>query len=108
VRPLVTALEAGALRPEAFERALDALLEDPGLPAEVVLAEVRGTPGDGAELERLARETAERATALGGRPLATVLRWAMGQVMPEMLGRVAPDAVRAALQCALAQTGGAR
>lgn len=102
LRPLVAALESGALRAEAFERALDALLENPGLPPEIVIAESKPGPDDAAELERAVREAADRSTELHGRAPEVLLRWAMGRVMPEFLGRVAPAAVQAALERALA------
>ena len=101
LRPLVEALETGAFRPEAFERLLDALLEDPALPAEIVVAEAAPGEGDAADLDKLVAETAAKADELAGRPMETMMRWAMGQVMPEMLGRVAPDAVRARLEAAV-------
>jgi glutamyl-tRNA(Gln) amidotransferase subunit E len=111
IRPLVAALESGDLRPEAFETALDAILENPGLPPEVVLAELRPGPGDDAELERLVHAAAERIGALRSRTPETVLRWAMGQVMPDLLGRIPPDRVRQELERALAaalRNGGAQ
>lgn len=103
LKPLVAALDAGEMRPEVFERLLDALLEDQALPAEAVLADARPSADDRARLEALTAEVVEKAAALPGRPQETLLRWAMGEVMPELLGHLDPRAVHAHLEGALAR-----
>jgi glutamyl-tRNA(Gln) amidotransferase subunit E len=106
LRPLVEALEAGALRPEVFERAIDALLENPELPPEVVIAEFRPGPRDDADLDGLVRRTVDESAVLAGRSLPAMLRWAMGRVMPDLLGRLPPQLVRERLEQALAAVHG--
>ncbi len=109
IKPLVTALDEGSLRPEAFERAFDLLLDEPGLPPEVVIAELRPGADDEAEVERLVGLAVEHARTLVNTGRDSMLRWAMGQVLPELLGRVPPAAVAERLDAALAPVyGGAR
>ncbi len=100
--PLVRDLAAGAVRMEAAERALDRLVTEPEVPAGTVLAAFAAGPGDERELDGLVRRAVERSAPLRGKPRDTVLRWAMGEVMPSMIGRADPAAVRARLEAALA------
>jgi glutamyl-tRNA(Gln) amidotransferase subunit E len=101
IAPLLRALESGAVRMEATERALDRLVTRPEVPAETVLAAFTAGPEDGREVERLVERAVERTGPLRGKPSATVLRWAMGEVMPSVIGRADPAAVRARLEAAL-------
>ncbi|NIR43298.1 MAG: Glu-tRNA(Gln) amidotransferase subunit GatE [Gemmatimonadetes bacterium] len=103
--PLVRAVESGAIRPEAMERALDDLIDAPDRSVDKVLAPYRPGPDDDAELERAVADAAARAEALAGKPAEAVLRWAMGEVMPRFLGRVDPSRVRQRLIAALQLAG---
>jgi glutamyl-tRNA(Gln) amidotransferase subunit E len=94
LRPVTTALERAEFRAEAFERVLDAVLLGPGRPLAEIVASYRPRPEDAAELERRIAETVERCRAMAGRPLESVLHWAMGQAMPPLLGRVDPQVVQ--------------
>ena len=101
LRPLVEAFARGELRPEGFERALEGALADPGRPIEELLRAYRPGPEVAIEVDRLVGDTAKRCRALEGRPRESVLRWAMGLVMPEVIGRADPLEVRARLERAL-------
>jgi Glu-tRNA(Gln) amidotransferase subunit E-like FAD-binding protein len=95
--PLVRAVDAGAVRPEAFEAAFDRLLARPSEPPAAIVAELAV---DGHEAERLDRAVADVVQArstLVSRDPAAMLRWAMGRAMPSLLGRVEPARVRAQL-----------
>ncbi len=87
-------MESGAIRLEAMERALDDLIEAPERSANEVLAAYRPGPDDDAELASAVADAASRAEALAGKSADSVLRWAMGEVMPRFLGRVDPSRVR--------------
>jgi glutamyl-tRNA(Gln) amidotransferase subunit E len=103
--PAVRALEAGTLRPEALARVVDEVLGFAGRPAEEVLGAYR--PGSDAEtlLEGVVSNVAARAGTLEGRPPDRLLRWAMGEAMRELLGRVDPGRVLEGLAAALGSAG---
>ncbi len=90
VAPMVRAVERGAIRPEAMERMLNRVIEHPDDPVDPVLSVFQCRAGDAEELDRVVDEVVGRAGALAERPFATVRRWAMGQVMPQFVGRLAP------------------
>ncbi len=94
LRPLVRALEAGEILPEATERILDSLIEESDLDTESALALYRRRSDDLEELERALEELAGRASGLVNRPIDVLLRWAMGEVMPRFIGRLGPAVVR--------------
>jgi glutamyl-tRNA(Gln) amidotransferase subunit E len=98
---LVRALEAGEIRPDALVWAVDLVLEDPARSVSDVLDRFRQRPEDVGRLEDRARAVAVEAEALEGRPRDVLLRWGMGEVMREFMGRVAPSAVRSLLDEAL-------
>jgi glutamyl-tRNA(Gln) amidotransferase subunit E len=101
VAPLVSAVASGRVRAEAMEPALDALREESERgPEEVLTRFSRGEKG-ASDLEEAIRVTAAAGTALAGRSPEVVMRWAMGRVMPRLLGRVDPAEVRARLMKAL-------
>jgi glutamyl-tRNA(Gln) amidotransferase subunit E len=101
LRPVIRAIESGAIRAEALEHALDRLIRLSGQPVEELLAGYLSGPDDLTELEGELTRVVARATALAGKPAEAVLRWAMGQVMPRFLGRLDPAVVRDRLQVAL-------
>jgi len=103
--PLVRALEAEEIRPEALVWAVDDVLADPERPVEDILARFRRRAGDEERLRELVQEVAGAAGALNGKPREVVLRWAMGPLMGEFRGRAAPGRVRELLEEALAWAG---
>ena len=104
--PLVRALEDGRIRPEAIEIALDDLVLFDGTPLEEILSSYEATGAEGPEVDALCTDAAAAAAAeLDGRPAEVRFRWAMGRVMPPLLGRADPDMVRNALARALDAAG---
>jgi Glu-tRNA(Gln) amidotransferase subunit E-like FAD-binding protein len=95
--PLVEAIASDRIRPEAMEPALDALLAETERGPEEVLAGFSRGANDSADLEAAMRETVAAGSALAGRRPDVVMRWAMGQVMPRLLGRIDPAVVRTRL-----------
>ncbi len=98
----VEAIANGALRPEAIEVALDRLCGEPLLPPSDILASLQPHEGDERALAALIQRCVAQAPTLRRREEDSVMRWAMGEVMPPLLGRVAPAEVQRRLQEALA------
>ena len=91
---------AGTVRIEAAKRALDRLVTEPEVPSGTALAAF--TPAQGRRgLDGLVRGRGTLRPA-PRKPHDVVRRWAMGEVMPSMIGRADPAAVRARLEAALA------
>ena len=102
LRPLVQALESGAMRLEATDRAVDSLLASDAPAPDAVIDRFRMRPDDDARLDRrVADVVAVAAVEPGLRDPGTAFRWAFGQVMPAFLGRLAPDEVHGRLAAAL-------
>ncbi len=101
VRPLVDAVAAGTILPQALEPAFDDLVERGGDSVEEILAEYRRREGDMEALSQAVAEVASRSAELVGKAPDAVLRWAMGEVMPRFVGRIAPSVVRERLQAVL-------
>ena len=100
--PAVRALEAGEILPEALTRLVDELLENLDRPVEEVLGRYRRRPGDEERLRAALKAAELRAPlVLDGRSPDVKLRWAMGQVAPSFLGKVAPLEAEARLIAAL-------
>jgi len=98
--PLVRAVDAGHVRPEAFERAFDELLTAPLERTGAVVERYTRGPNDEDEL------AAKLATLVQPPPVAqhgpdALLRSLMGRVMPAFLGRLDPAHVRARIAAAL-------
>jgi Glu-tRNA(Gln) amidotransferase subunit E-like FAD-binding protein len=102
LQPWVDAIAENRLRPEAVETALDRICVEPLLSPEDVLASLQPHDGDARALEALLRRAVENAPRLRRRDEGAVLRWAMGQVMPPLLGRIPPDEVLDRLRDVLA------
>ena len=89
-------VEIGAIRPEAFETAFEELCRDADRDADLVLAAYRAGPDDedllAARLE-IVRDIERR----DGQDEDAFRRRALGEVMPYVLGRVAPEEVVSAL-----------
>jgi len=101
LRVLVHAVADASVRLEAMDRAVDALVGCPAVDAATALERFRRSTGDAGAIENTVRTAAERAAALNGRSVETRMRFAMGEVMPRLLGRAAPEDVRARLAEAL-------
>ncbi len=100
--PLVRAVEQQTLRPEAFEAVFDRLLREAD-EAAVILADYAPRSQDS---DRLAAAIVEARKARDDLPFeprdpAAALRWALGEVMPQVLGRLDPADVRGAIARAL-------
>jgi glutamyl-tRNA(Gln) amidotransferase subunit E len=107
LRAVVEAVTGGSVRPEALTRMLDAAVAEPDTtPAQIVDRFRRVDDADDL-LRATVEKSARRAQALEGRTPDTRLRWAMGDAMRVLLGRVDPGAVRTHLAAALgvAQAG---
>ncbi len=102
--PAVRALERGEFRPEALDAVLARVATEPEVPAERILDAYRPRGTEAHELAALVAGTAERAPGLAGKSRETVLRWAMGRVMPALLGRMDPLRVEARLAETLSGT----
>ncbi len=101
--PLVRAAEAGAILPRALELALDELAAAPTAPVDGVLERFRQRPGDEERLSALVASASAGAEALDGKPREVVLRWAMGEVMRELWGRVDAAEARRRLEAVLVE-----
>ncbi len=99
--PLLRALEGGAVRLEATDRALDDLLRRPDVDPERLLDRYRAQPDDEERFERRVADAVAAVDARDGTEPEAVLSWAMGRVMPEFLGRRDPLEVRDRLARAL-------
>jgi len=104
LRPLVEAVDAGRLRAEAYNEVFDAILRasDESPQAIVTRWSLVQDPQPaltGALDELSARLAARRFSSPEAR-----LRWALGQVMPAVLGRLDPAVVRERLVAALTLT----
>jgi glutamyl-tRNA(Gln) amidotransferase subunit E len=92
VAPLVRAVEAGVLLPAALVPALDDVLPRPELPVAEVVAAYRSLDPEDERVLGAVRAAADGAYALNGKSPDVVMRWAMGEVMRPLRGRV--DALR--------------
>ncbi|MFW5951723.1 MAG: hypothetical protein ACOCVZ_06390, partial [Gemmatimonadota bacterium] len=100
--PVVRAVESGEILPTALQAAVDDLAADPARPVPDTVARYRPRPDDPARLAGLVREVVTRAEVeLPGRPFDVVVRWAMGEVMRALWGRVEAGEVRSRIVEAL-------
>jgi glutamyl-tRNA(Gln) amidotransferase subunit E len=90
LRPMVSAIDAGEIRPEAMERILDATLERPNVSAEDVLGRFRPRQKDREKLEELLADLVSRVETLHSKSPDAAKRWALGEVIPPFLGRFDP------------------
>jgi glutamyl-tRNA(Gln) amidotransferase subunit E len=94
LRAALERIAAGEIRPEALDCLVDAAVTAPDGAVERTIDPFVRRASDATQLERVIQEVAERARALDGRAPETLLRWSMGQAMPELLGRADPADVR--------------
>ncbi|MFW6205690.1 MAG: Glu-tRNA(Gln) amidotransferase subunit GatE, partial [Gemmatimonadota bacterium] len=100
VAPLVRALESEELLPDALVPALDAVVLG-GRGPKAVLADYEPRDPNEIRLSERVEEVTARAASDGPDTAAARLEWAMGEIMRELRGQVAPGAVREALAVAL-------
>ena len=91
---MVNAIDAGEIRIEAMERILDATLDRPNASAEELLEPFRRRQEDIEMFESRLLDLSKRSKPMRGKPADTVMRWAMGELMPSLLGRLDPSFVR--------------
>ena len=84
-------INAGAIRAEALDRMVDAVVRRPDATVADLFAPFRISE-DGV-VDRTVRSSVERAQALPNRSPGTRVRWAMGEVMRNLVGRADPRAV---------------
>jgi glutamyl-tRNA(Gln) amidotransferase subunit E len=94
LRPLVSAVDGETMRPEAFEAVFDRILEQPNeTPESLVAAFSKAGDDDKRLTDAIAATVHDKQTVQSSEPEA-VLRWAMGQAMPGLLGRIDPKTVQ--------------
>ena len=99
--PMVRALESEEIRLEATEQMLDVLLGSETMSADEVLDRYRKSPSDLVSLDDLLKEITAEVPAMPGRLLETLLRWGMGKLMRQLLGKLDPKLVAERLSEAL-------
>ena len=105
LQPWVDAIGAGDLTASTVENALERILAETSRPAEAVLERMRPHPGDQRALDQLVKDVAREVPSLRRRDEPdAVLRWAMGRIMPTMLGHVDPRTIRDRLETELDST----
>ncbi len=97
-RPLVRAIERGEIRIEALDRLIDMAINAPDVSVDKIIRKHSGATDDDAKLEAAIRKVATNVATMPGRSTATLMHWAMGQVMPTFLGKVNPAIVSAKLE----------
>ncbi len=97
-RPLVRAIERGETRIEALDRLIDMAISSPAVSVDEIILRHSGNTDDDDRLEEAVRNVATDILAMPGRSTTTLVRWAMGQVMPKFLGKVDPMIVRTKLE----------
>jgi aspartyl-tRNA(Asn)/glutamyl-tRNA(Gln) amidotransferase subunit B len=99
--PMLRAIEAGEIRPEALDRLLDVLIARPDVAVDDLLVRYCSGADDEDALTRRLTDVVVQAQSLTTASPDGVLRWAMGAVMPAFLGRLDPTQVREQLARAL-------
>ena len=94
LRPLVEAVDAGRLDPAAYDEVFDGLLRGDGEALATALARTDA-------LAAVVTDITGRREGLGELADDAVLRWAMGEAMPQVRGRVPARQVRSELVTAL-------
>ncbi len=99
LRPIIDAVQTGAVRLEALSRMLDAVMCDGETASEVV---ARFATGASESIADVVADVMAKATDMQGRSAETLERWGMGVAMRRLVGRADPKEVRRALSTALA------
>jgi glutamyl-tRNA(Gln) amidotransferase subunit E len=103
LRDALRRIAAGDTRPEALDRIVDAAIAKPDAGVQEILAPFAPPPAP--DIDALVDDAAARARAMHGRSPGTLLRWAMGEVMPRALGHADPQDVRRRLEDRLSLVG---
>jgi glutamyl-tRNA(Gln) amidotransferase subunit E len=103
LRDALRRIAAGDVRPEALDRIVDAAVVRPDAPLAEILAPYAPPPTP--DVDALVGDAVARARAMNGRSPGTLLRWALGEVMPRALGHADPRDVQRRLEERLAMTG---
>ncbi len=106
LRPWIEAMESGRVRLEACERVLDLMLRD-SASLESILDHFSPNADDATLLETVAAELLQDLGELREDAESPAVRWAMGHMMPSLVGRIAPEDVRVRAKRAMG-LGGAR
>ncbi|MEX1368458.1 MAG: Glu-tRNA(Gln) amidotransferase subunit GatE [Nannocystaceae bacterium] len=101
LRPLVEAIDAGALRAEAYDSVFDALLRQPEVPAAQLVSRPTAGKDAAGDLERAIEALRPRLATMRFTSPQALLRFAQGSVMPAVLGRLSAAEVRRRLVEAL-------
>jgi glutamyl-tRNA(Gln) amidotransferase subunit E len=104
LHPLVEAIDAGRLRPEAYNAVFDAILRTPEASAGAIVECWIPREDPDPTLARALDELEPRLAARRFSSPEARLRWALGQAMPAALGRIDPAVVRERLVAALTLT----
>jgi hypothetical protein len=103
LRDALRRIAAGDVRPEALDRIMDAAVVRPDAPLAEILAPYAPPPTP--DVDALVGDAVARTRAMNGRSPGTLLRWALGEVMPRALGHADPRDVQRRLEERLAMTG---
>lgn len=95
--PLVHALDKPTVRHEACERLIDLLLIEAQHPADEIIAQFMTSGNEAQELRDLLKKLAPGLATLKNRNPQSATRWAMGELMPKLLGRMDPKEVLGSL-----------
>lgn len=99
LRPLVAAIDAGTVRPEAFDAAFDRFVLEGQADPAVILADFSGD----ADLDAVVAEVVALTPPRTPPSPDAHRRWAMGEAMRRVLGRVDPKDVASRLEQALSE-----
>lgn len=105
LKPWVAAIDDGSLARSVVETVLDRLLAEPGRSPVAVLSSFRPHPDDERALERMVDAARRGAASLRRDDPEARLRWAMGRIMPSVLGHVDPRTLRSRLVRELSLAG---
>jgi glutamyl-tRNA(Gln) amidotransferase subunit E len=106
VAPLVRALEKGRILPQALAWALDDSLAHPDRPVAEIVAAYRPLQVGSTKVRKAVKDVVDRLAEEEGRAPETLVRWAIGEVMRELFGRVDPSEIRRQLAQALGDGNG--
>jgi hypothetical protein len=96
-------MAAGHIRPQALDRIVDAAVTRPGAGPREILAPF--VPPPAPDLDALVGDAVARARTMDGRSPGTLLRWAVGEVIPHTLGHADPREVQRRLEERLTAIG---
>ncbi len=101
LQPLVEAIDTGRLHPEAYDEVFDAVLREPKADPLAIVDRFADRRDPDAALEAAIDALRPRLAAMRFSSEAARLRWALGQVMPAVLGQLPSADVQARLRAAL-------